>query len=150
MRRRWWICTVAVALFLSGVAGAQEAGRSSPYFECPYINYFESGCPQTEEEEARAAPPAEERQVEPEAGGDEESEYDWMEEAPEILLPLFPRESVAPDTPPLYHLLLTRPTLENARRYVRWHARRMNRIREAQSLIDLAGREFLARGGAGE
>ena len=73
-----------------------------------------------------------------------------MEEAPEDLLPLFPRESVAPDTPPLYHLLLMKPTLENARRYVRWYARRMNRIREAQGLVDIAGREFLAERAAGE
>ena len=144
------MCTVAVAFFLSGVAGAQEAGRSSPYFECPYVNYFDDGCPQTEEEEARVAPPVEERQEQPEVGGEEESDYDWMEDAPEVLLPLFPRESVAPDTPPLYHLLLMRPTLENARRYVRWYARRTGRIREALSLIDVAGREFLAGGAAGE
>ena len=150
MPRRWGICTLAVVFLLSGVAGAQEAGRSSPYFECPYINYFENGCPQTEEQEARGAPPAEERQEQPEVEADEASDYDWMEEAPENLLPLFPRQSVAPDTPPLYHLLLMRPTLENARRYVRWHARRTNRIREAQALIDLAGREFLAGGAARE
>ena len=129
--------------------GAQEADPSSPYFECPYINYFDSGCPQTEREEARAAQPGEDDER-PEVEAEEESDYDWMEEVPEGLLPLFPRQSVAPDTPPLYHLLLMQPTLENARRYVRWHARRMNRIREVQGLVDVAGREFLAERAAGE
>ena len=150
MPRHWGTWTVAAVALLASVAVAQERDPSSPYFECPYINYFDSGCPQAEQEQARMAPPAEQEQEQPETIEELESEYDWMEEAPEDLLPLFPRESVAPDTPPLYHLLLMKPTLENARRYVRWYARRMNRIREAQGLVDIAGREFLAERAAGE
>ena len=144
MSRSRWMWGIAAMAALPAVAVAQEREPSGTYFDCPYINYFDSGCPQTEQEQARVAPPAEEEQEQPETVEELESEYDWMEEAPEDLLPLFPRESVAPDTPPLYHLLLMKPTLENARRYVRWYARRMNRIREAQELVDVAGREFLA------
>ena len=149
--RGTWI--VAAVGLLWGLAGAQEAGPASPYFECPYINYFDSGCPQKEEDEGRLEQPSERQ--DPEAVGEGESDYeendhDWMEEAPEELLPLFPRESLAPDTPSLYRLLLMKPTLENARRYVRWHARRMKRIGEVQGLVDIAGREHLAGRAAGE
>ena len=79
-----------------------------------------------------------------------EGEYEWPEENLELLLPLFPKESLAPDTPPLYRLLLVRPTLENARRYVRWYSRRMDRIKEVQGLIALAGSEFLVERAAAE
>ena len=161
MPRHWRTWTVAAVALLASAAVAQERDPSSPYFECPYINYFDNGCPQAEQDPstilsevegsgARVGPPAEAEHEQPETIEELESEYDWMQEAPEDLLPLFPRESVAPDTPPLYHLLLMKPTLENARRYVRWYARRMNRIREAQGLVDIAGREFLAERAAGE
>ena len=155
MPSHWGTWTAAAVVLLASVAVAQERDPSSPYFECPYINYFDSGCPQAEQDPsinsgARVAPPVEGEQEQPETVEELENEYDWMEEAPEVLLPLFPRESLAPDTPPLYHLLLMKPTLENARRYVRWYARRMNRIREAQGLVDIAGREFLAERAAGE
>ena len=142
MRRYWSVGTAAFAAFvLAGIACAQEGDSSSPYFECPYINYFDDGCPQLEDDQARAAPPAEELD-EPEMEGEDED--DWLEDNPELLLPLFPRESLAPDTPELYRMLLTRPTIETARRYVRWYERRMSRIREAQALLDVAGRERLA------
>ena len=145
---RWmWVAVVTAALAVP--AAGQEGDAPSPYFECPYINYFESDCPQAREDEARMAAPSDEGQEEPQDAEDRESDHEWMEEVPEELLPLFPRESLAPDTPSLFHLLLMKPTLENARRYVRWHARRMDRIREVQGLVDVAGREFLA-GKAGE
>ena len=150
MPKHWGTWTVAAVALLAGVAVAQERDPSSPYFECPYINYFDSGCPQADREEARVPQPGDQVQEQPETVEELENEYDWMEEAPQDLLPLFPRESLAPDTPPLYHLLLMKPTLENARRYVRWYARRMNRIREAQGLVDVAGREFLGERAAGE
>ena len=138
-----WIWSAAMVAVLAGAAGAQEREQPSPYFECPYINYFDGDCPQLEREEARRAPTEDEPQ--PSATGDaEEGEHDWLQEVPEDLLPLFPKESLAPDSPALYRLLLMRPTLRNARRYVRWHARRMRRIQEAQDLIAAAGREFLA------
>ena len=144
--RGMWI--VALVGLLWGVASAQEAGPASPYFECPYVNYFDSGCPQTEEPEALVPQPGEDRQ--PAAVEEREGDDDRVEETPEDLLPLFPRQSLAPDTPTLYHLLLMKPTLDNARRYVRWHARRMKRIGEVQGLLDIAGREHLAGRAAGE
>ena len=145
---RWmWVGVVTAALAVP--VAAQEGDVTSPYFECPYINYFDSDCPQAQRDEARMAAPGDEGEEEPQDAEDRESDHEWMEEVPEELLPLFPRESLAPDTPSLFHLLLMRPTLANARRYVRWHARRMSRIREVQGLMDVAGREFLA-GKAGE
>ena len=135
--------TLVIAV-LAVVAAAQEIDPSSPYFDCPYINYFDEGCPQAQPEAERGAPPNEDEQDQEQAGAEREGEQHWPEEIPEALIPLFPRESLAPDTPPLYRLLLLRPTLQNARRYVRWHARRMERIRQVQGLVDTAGREFLA------
>ena len=144
-----WMWSAAVVAVVVGAAGAQEREQSSPYFECPYINYFDGDCPQMEREEARAAPTEDEPES-PAADGDQESEHEWLQEVPEHLLPLFPKESLAPDSPALYRLLLMRPTLRNARRYVRWHSRRMRRIQEAQDLIAAAGREFLAERAAAE
>ena len=146
---RWLLCLTALAV-LANVAGAQEPEPASPYFECPYINYFDSDCPQLEKEPARAQPRAEDEQKRPAAADEQATENDRLQEVPEHLLPLFPKESLAPDTPALYQLLLVRPTLENARRYVRWYSRRMSRIKEAQDLIAAAGREFLAERAAGE
>ena len=145
-----WLWTAAVLAALASVSGAQEQERSSPFFECPYINYFDDGCPELEKEQARLRPPAEGEQEESAAADERDTEQDWLQEVPEHLLPLFPKESLAPDTPVLYQLLLMRPTLSNARRYVRWHSRRMSRIKEAQDLIAVAGREFLAQRAAGE
>ena len=137
----WVVAAVAV---LAASVAAQERESPSPYFDCPYINYFDSDCPQLERERARVEPPADDEKETP-AGTDElDEQQDWLQEVPEELLPLFPRESLAPDTPALYQLLLLRPTLNNARRYVRWYSRRMSRIKEAQDLIAVAGREFLA------
>ena len=55
---------------------------------------------------------------------------------------MFPRESLAPDAPPLFRLLLAEPTLDNARRYVRWYARRTAKLQEVQALIRRAGTEL--------
>ena len=136
---------LAVALVAVGTCStvAQERDLSSPFFDCPFINYFDSGCPELEKESPQAAPreqpQAEQRGTE--AEGEEETE--WSDENPELLLPLFPRESLGADTPELYRLLLVKPTLENARRFVRWYARRMQRIQDVQGLIALAGGELL-------
>ena len=93
-----WMWSVTMVVVLAGVAGAQERERTSLYFECPYINYFDGDCPQLEREEARAAPAEDEPQP-PAAGDAEESEHDWLQEVPEHLLPLFPKESLAPELP---------------------------------------------------
>ena len=142
--RRSGTVGVLMLVALVAVTGAQEAEQASPYFDCPYINYFDSDCPQLEREGVQAQAPVDEEAEGAEAEAGEDVEHDWLQEVPEHLLPLFPRQSLAPDTPDLYRLLLLRPTLANARRYVRWYSRRMGRIQAAQELIAVAGREFLA------
>ena len=138
------VWAVAAVVVLTASVAAQERESPSPYFDCPYINYFDGDCPQLEREKARVEPPAEDEQEAPAGSDDPDAQQDWLQEVPEELLPLFPRESLAPDTPVLYQLLLLSPTLKNARRYVRWYSRRMSRIKRAQDLIAVAGREFLA------
>ena len=136
---------LAVALVAVGTcsAVAQERDLSSPFFDCPFINYFDSGCPELEKASPQAAPEARPEAERP-AAGEGEEETEWSDENPELLVPLFPRESMGADTPELYRLLLVKPTLENARRFVRWYARRMQRIQDVQALIASAGGEFLA------
>ena len=143
---------LAVALVAVGTcsAVAQERDLSSPFFDCPFINYFDSGCPELEPESPQAAPEARPEVERPAAAGEGEEETEWADENPELLVPLFPRESLGADTPELYRLLLVKPTLENARRFVRWYARRMQRIQDVQELIALAGGEFLAERAAAE
>lgn len=150
MPRNWktWCVALSVAC-LAPIAGAQDEGSSSPYFDCPYVNYFDDGCPQLEKDQSRVQQPAEDEPEQP-VTEVESDDDEWMEDNPELLLPLFPRESLAPDTPDLYRMLLIRPTLDTARLYVRWYERRMSRIREAQALVEVAGRELLAERAAGE
>ena len=127
-----------------GTAAAQERDLSSPFFDCPFINYFDSGCPELERETPQAAPQERPEVEQPALEGEHEKENERTEENPELLLPLFPRESLGADTPELYRMLLMEPTLDNARRFVRWYARRMQRIQDVQGLIALAGGELLA------
>ena len=141
-RTLWFV--LAVVVLGAGTAVGQEREVSSPYFDCPFINYFDSGCPELENEAPQAAPQARPEEKQTEAAGEPEEGNEWAEDNPELLAPLFPRESLGRDTPELYRVLLMQPTLENARRFVRWYSRRMERIRQAQELIALAGGEFLA------
>ena len=143
MTRTAWLAVGIVAVGV-GAAVAQERDLSSPFFDCPFINYFDSGCPELEKESPQAAPRERPQAEQPAAEGEGEEEDEWADENPELLLPLFPRESLGADTPELYRLLLVKPTLENARRFVRWYARRMQRIQDVQGLIALAGGELLA------
>ena len=147
MARAVWLLVAALSLGV-GVAAGQERDLSSPYFDCPYINYFDSGCPELEKE----SPPAKQQErpeaEKPAVEGQRDEDDHWAGENPELLAPLFPRESLGRDAPELYRVLLTEPTLENARRFVRWYSRRMERIAEVQKLIALAGGEFLAGGAA--
>ena len=148
--RRWG--GSALVLGLLGVAAAalgQEDSGASPYFDCPYVNYFDADCPQLRQEEMRApvagqrSPEDRQERVAPPAEGDEADEEQG---GPEGLTPeeylLFPKESLAPDTPPLLRVLFNKPTLENARRYVRWHARRVAQLQVVQALIQQAGKEL--------
>ena len=131
-------------------AVSQEQDLSSPFFDCPFINYFDSGCPELEREAPQAVPQERSEAERPATDDEREEEGEWAKENPELLVPLFPRESLGRDTPELYRVLLMRPTLENARRFVRWYSRRMERIRQVQGLIALAGGEILSAGAAGE
>ena len=144
---------VGMLMGITAAANAQEAEAvRSPYFECPYINYFDDECPQLrhfrEEREPRRRQQREAGGRAPDAGGRrdlDEEEKDGMQpediEAEKQYL-LFPKEGVAPDTPELFLLLLAEPTLENAKRYVRWYAKRTLRLQAVQELIQVAGREL--------
>ena len=149
---RQQVGVLAFAILLAAVMAAlgQEEKRSaSPYFECPYVNFFDQDCPQlprpANEEEGRQSEGREDPAPAPgnseSSGTAERDRHGPRDLDTDELYPLFPRESLAPDTPPLLRLLLAEPTLENARRYVRWYARRSERLRAVQTLIELAGRE---------
>ena len=163
MVKVWLLSLIAVVFGAAVAANGQEAEAApSPYFDCPYINYFDSDCPQLRElwqarEERRLQEqggPAATPGVEPEPGqtgvhvGQEEGVPEPLDL--EKLYPLFPKDSMAPDAPELYRLLLARPSLETARLYVRWYARRAARLQEVEALIKLAGGELEADVKAGK
>jgi len=149
----------AVVLVAMASAQAQESQAApSPYFDCPYVNYFDKDCPQLrelwkEQQQRRllqeggssAGDRGENRQA-------EQPEHDDNPHDPSAgeTYIVFPRESLAPDAPPLFRLLLAEPTIDNARRYVRWYARRTARMQAVQALIQLAGNELDAKAGVGE
>lgn len=151
------LMVVALIIGAAAAASAQEAEAApSPYFDCPYINYFDNDCPQLRqlwEEQERRRLEAEGRAGQEPVPVLEAVEPDGVEAEeldPEKRYLLFPRDSLAPDTPELYSILLAEPTLENARRYVRWYAERTVRLQAVQALIQLAGAELeaeLAGGG---
>ena len=146
----WIWLVVAVLVGWSGLVAAQELDQSiaSPYFDCPYVNYFDSECPQLREDERRRGEVrrAREREEDRDREVEEERERRGDGEREDGILPdeaiLFPRESMAADAPPLYRWLLENPTLENARRFVVWHARRTARVSAVQALIKEAGEEI--------
>ena len=132
------------------IAGYGQEAAPSPYFDCPYVNYFDRDCPQLWEEQERrrlqregnaatASPDGDVGQRKEQAERDDGTADDL--DVDETYL-LFPKESLAPDAPPLFRLLLAEPTLENARRYVGWYARRAARLQAVQALIRQAGSEL--------
>ena len=148
-----------VVVLIMGAAAAASGQEPevgpSPFFDCPYINYFDNDCPQLrqlwEEQEQRrleAEGRARQEQV-PMLQEAEEGELEVEELDPERRFLLFPKDSLAPDTPELYWILLSDPTLENARRYVRWYAERTVRLQAVQALIEVAGNELKAELGSG-
>lgn len=78
------------------------------FLDCGQVNFFGEACPS--QSPPRLLPPP----------------------APE---PLFPRESMAPDTPSLMMNLLEQPTPENAQKFLAWQAQRTTRIQEVQQLL---------------
>ena len=148
MRWQAGVMATGMVLGLSVAALGQEEERTPEgYFDCPYVNYFDKDCPQlrkppTQPERRpndREAPVAVPETQEPGAAAEADDGRPRDLDAEDVY-PLFPRESLAPDAPPLLRLLLANPTLDNARRYVRWYARRTQRLREVQALIERAGR----------
>lgn len=153
MTRRWTGLLSAAAIFGAVSAADGQQAAPSPYFDCPYVNYFDKDCPQLrklwQEQERRRL----QRQESPAAVPDGEDAGRQAEQAEqddgrsndldvdETYL-LFPKESLAPDAPTLFRLLLAEPTIENARRYVRWYVRRTARLQAVQALIRLAGSEL--------
>ena len=152
MLMKWNLGVLAGVMVLVAAVvavGQEQKRRPSPYFECPYVNYFDKECPQLRMPAAHQdGRRRDDREVPAPSPGT--SDPGMAPDPDEVrrrkldkgkVYPLFPRESLAPDTPPLLQLLLADPTLENARRYVRWYARRSERLRAVQALIELAGRE---------
>ena len=149
MRWQAGVLATGMVLGLSVAALGQEEERAPDgYFDCPYVNYFDKDCPQLHKPsghhdgrrpDGREAPAAAPETQEP--GAAAEADDGRPRDLDADVYPLFPRESLAPDAPPLLRLLLAEPTLANARRYVRWYARRTQRLQEVQALIELAGRE---------
>ena len=154
------LSAAVVLAALSSAHGQESQAAPSPYFDCPYVNYFDRDCPQLrklwEEQERRRLKqegnPAPMPRGQDAGGQTEQPQQDddgtHSLGADETYL-LFPKESLAPDTPPLFRLLLAAPTIENARRYVRWYARRTARLQAVQALIQLAGSELEAEAKAG-
>ena len=153
------VVVMVAVLLMVGASGAsaQEAEPApSPYFDCPYINYFDSDCPQLRqlwEEQERRRLESEGQAAQESVPVPEQAEQDVADEVeelgPERRFLLFPKDSLAPDTPELYWILLAEPTLENARRYVRWYAERTVRLQAVQALIEVAGAELKAELGGG-
>ena len=156
-----WLLSLAVVLGAAVAVNGQEGEAApSPYFDCPYINYFDSDCPQLRElwherEQRRLQEqggPAATPGVEQEPGDVHVEQDDGVSDALDLekLYPLFPKDSMAPDAPDLYRLLLAKPSLETARLYVRWYARRTARMQEVEALIKTAGSELQAEIKAGK
>lgn len=154
------LSAAVVLAALASAQGQESQAAPSPYFDCPYVNYFDRDCPQLrklwEEQQQRrlqrqdgpaAVPRGQDagRQAE-QPRQDDDGPHDL--DADETYL-LFPKESLAPDAPPLFRLLLAEPTIENARRYVRWYARRTARLQTVQALIQWAGSELETEAKAG-
>ena len=161
---RGWTGLLGMAL-VAGLAvaayGQESRAAPSPYFDCPYVNYFDKDCPQLrklwQEQERRrlqgqdspaAALPDGQDVGRPAEQPEQDDDGRHRLDADETYL-LFPKESLAPDAPPLFRLLLAEPTLDNARRYVRWYARRTARLQAVQALIRLAGSELELGNGQG-
>ena len=153
------VVVMVAMLLMVGASGAhaQETEPApSPYFDCPYINYFDSDCPQLRqlwEEQERRRLESEGQAAQESVPVVEQAEQDVADEVgelpPERRFLLFPKDSLAPDTPELYGILLAEPTLENARRYVRWYAERTVRLQAVQALIEAAGAELKGELGGG-
>ena len=151
MKRLHELMVIAGLLGLVAGASGQDADDDSgnPYFDCPYVDYFDTDCPQPRKRESKAPVAGHRTPTEEGPAATRQEGTDGTEDGEETrrgILPeeliLFPRESLAPDAPPLFRILLANPTIENARRYVRWHAQRTAQLQMVQALIRQAGKEL--------
>lgn len=151
MKRLHRLMMIAGLLSLVAGASGQDVSDDSrnPYFDCPYVDYFDTDCSQLRQRQSRAPVAGHQTPTEEEPAVIRQGDTDGTEDREETrrgILPeeliLFPRESLAPDAPPLFRILLANPTIENARRYVRWHARRTAQLRAVQALLQQAGKEL--------
>ena len=149
-----WTRLVTAAVLGAALAAHGQEAAPSPYFDCPYVNYFDNDCSQLRklwaereqrrlQQEGNAAPVPDGRDAGRQVEQPQQDDGPHGLDADETYL-LFPKESLAPDAPPLFRLLLAEPTLDNARRYVRWYARRTARLQAVQALIHLAGSKLEA------
>ena len=153
------LCAAVVLAALVSAQAQESQVAPSPYFDCPYVNYFDRDCPQLRklwEEQERRRLQQEGNAAAAPRGRDtgQQMEQPEQDDGPDSLgadetYLLFPKESLAPDAPPLFRLLLAAPTIENARRYVRWYTRRTARLQAVQALIRLAGSELESETKAG-
>jgi hypothetical protein len=113
-------------------SAASEAPDPLRFFPCAAVRFFGEACapaavpvvvvPAATEEPSPAPAPA-------------SPASDTAEEAPAKPEPLFPPQTLAPDTPPLLLKLLHDPTEANARAYLAWQQARMQRIQAVQVLL---------------
>lgn len=154
---------IAVLMAVATLAVAQEEPqgfRQNGYFDCPYINFFDQDCPQhrppqpsaprpgSEEPAASGSPPAPPAEGEFLQPGAMMRRYLELQKSLGDRHRLFPKQSMAPDAPPLFQHLLIEPTLDTARLYVLWHAARAERLHQALGLIEAASAEHEAGGGS--
>jgi len=102
-----------ILLLLVAVLALPHASPAQP-LPCTLQAFFESVCPEIEILPQAAPTPA---------------------APPGPLPPLFPKETLAHDIPPLMVTLLDAPTPENARAFKAWHLRRLARIQEVNRLL---------------
>jgi hypothetical protein len=101
---------------LTAVGSDVASAESARYFDCPIVAYFGEACAGISTPVILPQTPA------PESPSSEE--------------PLFTPQTVSPDTPPLMLRLLQEPTEANALAYVRWQKKRLERVKEVQTLLE--------------
>jgi hypothetical protein len=117
-RRRQHLLLFLLVWLVAAWAVAQE--RDVHFLDCPEVTFFGPRCPE------EVALPEPEPELVP-------APLPWT--PPPVLIPLFPRESLAPSTPPLFLQLLNEPTEANARLFLAWSQERQERGQFVQELL---------------
>lgn len=106
-----WFVVVLLVGFLAWAPSSVAQGLV--LVPCPGINFFGAAC----EEDIEPVPSL---------------------RGPVAVSPLFSKETMAPDTPPLVIDLLNHPTAAAAQRFLEWQARRFEAMAAAQRLLQQA------------